>query len=49
MTQVDIDIERSEMNVTEIVGLGDDLEKVSETKECVKYCRRCEVACPVGS
>ena len=47
--QMDEDVENSGMDVREMQQSAVDVEDISQTKNCTKYCRRCELACPVGS
>jgi len=49
MIQMDKDVEDSEIDVNELGQLAVDIEDISQTKKRVKFCRRCELACPVGS
>lgn len=47
--QMDRDVEDSGIDVNEMQQSAVDIEDISQTKKCIKYCRRCELACPVGS
>ena len=52
--QIDHDVEDSGIAVdegfaSEIYSSGVETEGISQTEERIKWCRRCELACPVGS
>lgn len=47
--QMDKDVENSRIDVNEMQQSVVDIENISQTEKCIKYCRRCELACPVGS
>ena len=52
--QMDKDFEDSGIAVdegflSEMYSSGVETERISQIKECIKWCRRCEFACPVGS
>jgi epoxyqueuosine reductase len=50
MVQMDQDLQDSAVEVSQMeVYAAVDLEGVPRTKERIQYCRRCELACPVGS
>ena len=47
--QMDKDVEISEIDTNEMQQSAVDVEDIFQTKKCIEYCRRCELACPVGS
>ena len=44
-----MDIDNSEIDVKEMEQSAVDVEDVSQTQKCIRYCRRCELACPSGN
>jgi len=49
MQQMDEDVENSGIDTTEMEAPPVDTEIVSTAEIRVKYCRECELACPIGS
>jgi epoxyqueuosine reductase len=49
MIQMGKDIENSGIAADEMEQFAVDIEDIFHTKERIKYCRRCELACPVGN
>ncbi|MCF8067146.1 MAG: epoxyqueuosine reductase [Desulfobacterales bacterium] len=45
--QMGTDIVNAEIEAGEMDSSDVDVEDVSQTNKCIKYCRRCELACPV--
>ncbi|RKX94608.1 MAG: epoxyqueuosine reductase [Spirochaetes bacterium] len=48
MVQMYVDMERSNINFNQGVQYISDTEEMADTKNLVKYCRQCELSCPVG-
>ena len=49
MIQMNQDVEDSRVDVNDIEQFAVDIEDISHTKDLIRYCRRCELACPVGN
>ena len=49
MIQIGKDVEDSGIDLKEMEPSEMDIEGMSHAKECIRYCRRCELACPVGN
>jgi epoxyqueuosine reductase len=49
MIQMDKDNEDSEIDYSKMVEFAWDTEEIPESERVAKYCRQCELACPVGS
>jgi len=49
MIQIGKDVEDSGIDLKEMEQSEMDIEGMSHTKERIRYCRRCELACPVGN
>ena len=49
LIQMDKDNEDSAIDYCKMVQFAWDTEEISHTQRCAKYCRQCELACPVGN
>jgi epoxyqueuosine reductase len=49
LIQMDKDNEDSEIDYSKMVQFAWDTEEIPQAERCARYCRQCELACPVGN